>query len=271
MTSRPRFLLASDLDGTLIPPEDSARSRKAVSEFTEAAQAARPGLSLAYVTGRDLALALEGISTWGLPAPDFLACDVGTSVYRRDAGSFVKDGAYAALMHEALGRIESAEVLRLTRDVAGVRPQPQEKQGAHKASFFFPWPERKSAEAEVARRLEEAGVRGDLVVSRDAVTGEGLLDVVPAGGAKDRAVLYLAETLGLPLEAVVFAGDSGNDRTALLCGARAVLVGNASDHVRSGLLEEARSRGVDDRLYLAEGEAADGVIEGLVHWGVVTP
>jgi hydroxymethylpyrimidine pyrophosphatase-like HAD family hydrolase len=107
------------------------------------------------------------------------------------------------------------------------------------------------------------------VVSRDGVTGEGLLDVLPAGGAKERATAYLAGLLGLPLERVVFAGDSGNDLGALLSGTRSVLVGNAADHVRSGLRAPARARGVEDRVYLATAEVAEGVVEGLVHWGVV--
>jgi hypothetical protein len=64
-------------------------------------------------------------------------------------------------------------------------------------------------------------------------------------------------------------GDSGNDRAALLSGARSVLVGNAPAHLRSDLREEARARRMDDRIYLAEEEGAEGVMEGLAHWGVV--
>ena len=48
-----------------------------------------------------------------------------------------------------------------------------------------------------------------------------------------------------------------------------MLVGNAPEHLRSGLRDEARARGLDDRLYLATGEVAEGGVEGLVHWGVL--
>jgi len=269
MTARPSFLLASDLDGTLIPPSDSARRREGLTRFAEVVDGARPRLALAYVTGRDLGLAKAGVEQWALPVPDFLACDVGTTLYRRHGDGFEPDDAYAALMRDAFGGAEASDVLRALEDVPGVRPQPSARQGAHKVSFFFSWEERRLVDTAVVRRLAEAEVRADLVISRDAVTGEGLLDVLPAGGAKDRATAYLAAQLGLSLDRVVFAGDSGNDLEALLSGTRSVLVGNAADHVRAGLRAQARARSVEDRVYLAAAEVAEGVVEGLVHWGVV--
>ncbi|MCG6988094.1 MAG: HAD family hydrolase [Gemmatimonadetes bacterium] len=269
MTVHPGSLLASDLDGTLIPPEDSPSHQGALTQFARVVERARPGLALAYVTGRDLGMALAGVERWALPVPDFMACDVGTTIYHRRADGFVVDDGYAERMRDAFGGIAAADVLGVLEDLPQVRAQPAANQAMHKASFFFPWDEWGLAEPAVSRRLADSGVRADLVVSRDLVTGDGLLDVVPAGGGKGRAVTYLADLLELSLDRVVFAGDSGNDREALLSGVRSVLVGNAPARVRSDLREEARARRLDDRVYLAEGEGAEGVMEGLVHWGVV--
>jgi hypothetical protein len=229
---------------------------------------ARPGLALAYVTGRDLGMTLDGVERWTLPVPDFMACDVGTTIYHKRTDGFVVDEGYAERMRDAFGGLDAADVLGMLEDVPGVRPQPAAMQGAHKASLFFPWDEWSLAEPAVTRRLADSGVRADLVVSRDIVTGDGLLDIVPAGGGKGGAVPYLADLLELSIDRVIFAGDSGNDREALLSGARSVLVGNAPDHVRSDLREEARARRLEDRVYLAEAEGAEGVVEGLIHWGV---
>lgn len=266
---RPSHLLASDLDGTLIPAADSPSQRRALSRFAKVVKQARPELAVAYVTGRDLGMTLVGMDRWTLPIPDFLGCDVGTSVYHREADGFVADPGYEEGMRAAFGGQDAAGVLGVLEGVPGIRPQPAARQGAHKASFHFAWTERTLAETAVAGRLAESGVHADLVISRDAVTGDGLLDVVPAGGGKGRAVGYLADLLELPLDRVVFAGDSGNDREALLSGVRSVLVGNAPDRVRSDVRREARARGVADRVYLAEGVGAEGVVEALVHWGLV--
>ena len=85
-----RYLLASDLDGTLIPLERDAQRLREVAELVNAVEAS-DALSLAYVTGRHLSLAQEGIEEIGLPAPDWFVCDVGTSVYRRTNGGYEAD------------------------------------------------------------------------------------------------------------------------------------------------------------------------------------
>ena len=72
-----RYLLASDLDGTLIPLERDAQRLREVAELVDAFEASE-GLLLAYVTGRHLSLAQAGIEEIGLPSPDWFVCDVGT-------------------------------------------------------------------------------------------------------------------------------------------------------------------------------------------------
>jgi hypothetical protein len=97
-----RYLLASDLDGTLIPLERDAQRLREVEELVRAL-AASEDLRLAYVTGRHLALAQAGIEEIGLPSPDWFVCDVGTSVYRRANGGYEPDQEYRQAMRAALG------------------------------------------------------------------------------------------------------------------------------------------------------------------------
>ncbi len=256
-------LLACDLDGTLIPLDDTERSLRAVSAFHEAVSSARPGWRLAYVTGRHLELALEGVEATGLPEPDFLACDVGTTVYLKEEGGWAADPAFEARMREAMGDADADQARGGLADVAGLEPQEPVRQGEFKASFVFSWEERERVEREVLLGLRGAGVRARLVVSRDALDGRGLLDVLPDGGSKDRAVRHVAEALEIPPERVVFAGDSGNDRDALLAGWGGVLVGNAPEALRAEIRRQARRLGLEARVHLARAPYAEGVLEGV--------
>lgn len=270
MKAAPDALLAADLDGTLIPTTDTPAYRQALSDFREAVQDAGASLRLAYVTGRHYELARDGITRWALPSPDFLVCDVGTSVYRREHGRFVPDRAFTGEMRAALGGRDASSVRAALSRLEDLALQEDIQQSEFKASFTFPWSERSGVSESVAVALSEAGLSVDLVTSRDPATGLGLLDALPAGGAKGRAVLYVARLLDLTPHQVVYAGDSGNDEDALLSGVRGILVGNALEEVRERVRTEVQRLGLDDRVYLARGAVADGVLEGLAHFGVLS-
>ncbi len=130
-----RTLLASDLDGTLIPLEREPQHLRAVEELVSAVKSA-PGLGLAYVTGRHLALAEEGIAEVGLPAPDWFVCDVGTSVYRRTDSGFEVDSNYRGEMQDALGVLRSEDVREALGELEGLELQEAEKQAEFKISFY---------------------------------------------------------------------------------------------------------------------------------------
>ncbi|MCG6954779.1 MAG: HAD family hydrolase [Gemmatimonadetes bacterium] len=268
MTATPDTLLAADLDGTLIPTIDTPAQRRAVSDFRDAVEGARASLGVAYVTGRHLELAHEGITAWALPLPDFLMCDVGTSVYRRTGDHFEADPIFAGEMRAALGGRNAGAVRAALSGLEGLTLQGETQQSDFKASFTFPWSQRSRISESVSAALSASRLPVDLVTSRDPETGLGLLDALPAGGAKDRAVLYVARLLNLTPDQVIFAGDSGNDEAALLSGVRGVLVGNASEEVRASVRAKASRLGLSDRVYLASGTVAAGVLEGLSHFGV---
>lgn len=268
MNATAPILVASDLDGTLIPAHESPDSGDGIHDLVRALDDARDSLVLAYVTGRHKELALDGVRAWGLPRPDVLVCDVGTTLYRWESGAFRDDEAYAGEMRRAMGGTD-AEALRGALSQGGTLTlQEPARQGRFKASFTFSWEERDRARSIVRSVLDGLGADAEVVVSRDA-HGVGLMDLLPAGGAKDRSLAYLGGALGLSPDQVVFAGDSGNDVRALLCGVRGILVGNAPDDVRAHLREEARRRGLHERVYFADEPVAAGVLEGLRHFRVL--
>ncbi len=260
-------LLATDLDGTVIPPELTPERAAEVRAFSSAVQE-RDGLALAYVTGRHFEHAKEGIGLTGLPSPDFLVCEVGTVVYRRDGDRYGIDRGYQSIMAEALGT-EGRRVAEALSSHPSLELQPPAHQGEHKASFFGPWPVPGNLLGEMHELASGIGARVGFVVSRDAVTGRGLIDALPEGVAKDRAVRHLASLLGLDADHVVFAGDSGNDRAALLAGFNGVVVGNAPYELSAQLEAESERLGGQGSIYFARGWYAAGVLEGCRHFGML--
>ncbi|MEJ2539129.1 MAG: HAD family hydrolase [Gemmatimonadota bacterium] len=265
MTPRPPWLLASDMDGTVIPLDQAPERPREIQAFGQAVRDA-PSLVLAYITGRSLSLAVEGVDAFDLPWPEFLAADVGTRIYHRTEEDWEVDPDYDARMVEAAGGVELEEVVGALASMAGLRVQPPVGQGRFKRSYFFDReipPE--DLVGAVGERLRSEGARVNLVWSRDPVAKVGLLDVLPHGIDKAVAVRYLRERAGTEPHRVAYAGDSGNDRAAFLGGFAGIVVGNAP----AGLKAHLREADGAHRLYFSEAPFAAGVLEGLLHYGVI--
>jgi HAD superfamily hydrolase (TIGR01484 family) len=261
-------LLASDLDGTLIPLDHAPIRLRELADLAERLEA-RENLLLAYVTGRDLGLAVDGIREHRLPEPDFLACDVGTSVYRCAADGYVLDQGYAHRMEEALGGLTAEEVRAVMAAVAGPELQPVTRQTPFKISYFLPaGADHEIMMARVAEALESFENRVQAVYSVRPEDGEGLVDLLPGSVAKDSAVRHIHRKVGLDARDVVYAGDSGNDQAAMLAGFRVVVVGNARPEFVSELKTRAAAAGVLSLIYFARAPFAAGVAEGCQHFQI---
>jgi HAD superfamily hydrolase (TIGR01484 family) len=261
-------LLATDLDGTVIPLDSDPRHDGPL-EALRRAFSERGNLRLAYVTGRHLELARAGIDEHRLPPPDFLSCDVGTSLYEVRDGAWSRLEDYREAMREAWGGRKATDVAAVLKDVRGIVPQSHERQGEFKCSFDLP--DASTFEPvldDVHSRLAAAGIEASLVSSQDPVTGLGLLDVLPPDVTKATALSHLRRTLELPLERVVYAGDSGNDTVALLSGVKAILVGNAPAALKESVSRRAAEMGIERRIYVARSPYAGGVLEGCRHFGL---
>jgi HAD superfamily hydrolase (TIGR01484 family) len=263
-----RPILATDLDGTLIPLDGRPENRRALQQLVAARLQDR--FTLVFVTGRHKASICEVICEQHLPLPDWVISDVGTTIYRAET-PFRLDPVerYQAHLAELTGGrpIEALDELVLAFE--STRVQEAEKQGPFKRSYY--------ADAEAVPTIAE-GIRERLAVeslpyavidSVDPFNGDGLIDLLPQNVSKAYALQWWSDHIDRPREAVVFAGDSGNDLAAFTAGYRAIVVGNTDRQIAAQAAAAHRERAWHDRLLLAEGYATSGVLEGCRHFGLI--
>lgn len=243
----PIRLFSSDLDGTLLGSPESAQRFKAAWEMLD--PAVRP--RLAYNTGRFVDDLRRFVDDGTLPPADYYIGGVGTQIYDVAAGRMLEElqGHFAAGW-------DLTRVRELVGKFPGARPQPDQYQHAFKSSWFI---ERASPGTihELRRALGEAGLKVNVVYSssRD-------LDVLPREATKGGALRWLCERLRIPLDEVLVAGDTANDASMFqLPGVRGIIVENA--------LPELFEATLNATLYSSRQILADGVLDGLRHYGVI--
>jgi len=240
-------LVSSDLDGTLLGnPEASARFKSA---WTALSPEAKP--LLVYNSGRLVDDLRRFVDNGTLPVADYYVGGVGTQIFDVRAGRMLEE----LRAHLAAGW-DLARVREITGRFPGVRPQPNEFQHDFKSSWFL---ERASPGTlrELNRQLHDAGLRVKIVYSsaRD-------LDVLPQNATKGGALDWLCARLNIPLTEVLVAGDTDNDTSMFrLPGVRGIIVENA--------LPELFESTVEVSTYTSRKILADGVLDGLCHYGVI--
>ena len=266
------ILLCTDLDRTLIPNGAEPESPGARERF--ARFAARDRVTLAYVTGRHRALVEQAISDYGLPLPDYVIGDVGTSIYRVSDGAWTQVSDWQEIIGADWGGAERAGIAALFGDLPELRLQESSKQNRYKLSYYTRADlDQGSLVARMRERLAPTGVNASLVWSIDEAAGLGLLDVLPAGATKYHAVVFLMGLTGHDESTTLFAGDSGNDLEVLASPIPSVLVANGHPAVRAEAQRLAESQGHPERLYEASGgwegmngNYSAGILEGVAHF-----
>lgn len=206
---------------------------------------------LVYNSGRLIEDIMEFVSEEGLPEADYLIGGVGTMISAASAPHIA--GEYTGSLDDGYDARRIAELLDVRPELAR---QPERYQHAHKSSWYFHDASLDHIE-QIEKELKASGLSVRLVYSsgRD-------LDVLPGNADKGKALAWLCDRLGIALDEVVVAGDTDNDRGMfMLEGVRGIIPGNALGEL-TGLSNR------DGRIFRADRERADGVIEGLRHWRV---
>ena len=89
-------------------------------------------------------------------------------------------------------------------------------------------------------------------------------DILPSNGDKGLAVKFLQEKWQISSDMTVTCGDCGNDIALFKGFNKGIIVGNA----KTELLQWYRAN-ERETLYLAQAHCANGVLEGLKHFGFI--
>jgi sucrose-6F-phosphate phosphohydrolase len=247
-TSDPRIrLFATDLDGTLLGnPESTHRFRQTWESLPEKS---RP--LLVYNSGRSIADMQGLIEARKIPAADFLIGGVGTELFNARDGRPVPELAAQFGQGWDLDKVES-----IVGSNPGVERQPPQFLHPYKSSWYWPRADREKLK-QLRQRLHDAGLKVAVVYS-----SLRYLDVLPEMADKGNALTWLCRKLGLPLTDVLVAGDTGNDSSMFLVpGVNGIVVENAQPELFEAVVELP--------VYVARTVMADGVLEGLQHYGVI--
>lgn len=200
-----RLVLATDLDGTFLGgSSDDCRS-------LYAHLSARDDVMLIFVTGRDIAFIAELIRSPGMPRPDYIIGDVGTSIY--DGATFEPVAALEAPI-AAQWNNANARVVDMLHGEPGLKLQATPFR--HRVSYDY---QPSDLSQQSVAKVEAAGF--DCLLSADR-----FFDVLPKGVSKGPTLTRLVAALGLDAETVLVAGDTMNDLSLFQTGFKGVAVGN---------------------------------------------
>jgi hydroxymethylpyrimidine pyrophosphatase-like HAD family hydrolase len=238
------FLLAADIDGTMLGDDDGERQLRALREN-------RPGsFRLAYVTGRYCWSVRQLIDEGRLPKPDLICGNVGTELIDLGDPENLLGREYAAQVTHPW----DLETIYRLGEGDGIRRQDfGDDQPPFQAGFF--WDGKAETLAAFRERLE--GINHHHIL---ASFGE-YIDVLPTALGKGKTVEFLQRKLALDPARVVVAGDTGNDREMFETTYFGILPANA--------LDELKAAARPDRHFQSLLPAGRGVLDGLCHYGFI--
>ncbi len=260
-------VLATDLDGTLIPLPDTAENNADLIEISK--QLIERQRTLIFATGRHYESVIEAIDEFALPTPNWIVCDVGSTIYQRVDNEYKVYSPYENHLSECSKGIDRAEVEKALSSIEGLKPQPVDHQQRFKISYESEADTVDSLVDTINTQLQSSELPFNCMGSLDPFMNCGLLDVMPQGVSKAYALIWLSTHANFSPDEVIYSGDSGNDYAALASGFRAILVANRSPGLAEKVSAHLQQRDLNERLYLARKTASSGVLEGCRYFGLI--
>ncbi len=253
-------ILATDLDGTLIPLDGNPDNEKDLTHLKQ--ELNQQNFQIVFVTGRHLESVKNAIAEFNLPTPDWIVCDVGTSIYQKSGNEFQLNQDYFNYLEKMLNRFPVSKIHEVMDKFEEIEFQEQEKQGDYKISFYAKAHSIDNVAANIENQLQTLNAPYSVIHSVDPFNGTGLIDLLPQNVSKAHALKWWLKHLEYSSSSVVFAGDSGNDLAAMTAGYKTIVVGNSPASLKKDVKEFHEKSGWKDRLYLAEKSATSGLLEG---------
>jgi len=246
MTDSPRWLVALDIDGTVLH-EDGTLS----PEVTQAVQQARDaGHEVTLATGRSVSMTIPVLERLSI-VPEYVVCSNGAITLKRDIEA---PSGYRRFHVE---HFDPTPVLtRIREKLPEAHYAVEDETGLYRYTDWFPegaldaMSEQVSFEellTTVATRVVVIAPGHEIDDFLAVVENMGLhqvsytvgwtawLDIAPEGINKSTALELVRNSLGFPLDRVMVIGDGRNDIEMLQWAAqqgRAVAMGQAPDEVR---------------------------------------
>ncbi|AJE46166.1 HAD-IIB family hydrolase [Celeribacter indicus] len=238
-----RFTLATDLDGTFLGGTEADRRR-----LYDWIEANRDTIGLIFVTGRDPEFIMQMCRERGLPWPEYVVGDVGTTI------AHVRGDGHV----EPIPELEADISSRWKDAGAAVR----EALDGHPGLTLQPTPFRYRVSYDLDAESFDAGAK-DKVADMGLdwlISDNRFFDVLPKGVSKGPSIRRLVDHLGIPEARVLCAGDTLNDLSMLISGLPAVAVGNSERPLCERL---DAHEGDQDRIYRASAHGAAGILEAV--------
>ncbi|MCR9109705.1 HAD-IIB family hydrolase [Marivita sp. XM-24bin2] len=234
------FVLATDLDGTFLG--GTAADREELYNWIEDNRAT---VGLIFVTGRHPEFIHEHCDTYGIPIPEYVIADVGTTIAQVFSPGVILPNAEFESPIAKAWQDKADPVQKLMQDIDGLTLQ--DTPFRHRLSYNI------SPEGFNVRDLESVRALGvDVLVSDNR-----FVDVLPEGVSKGPTLRRLIDSLGIAPHRVLAAGDTLNDMSMLTADDLfAVAVGGSEQALYDALPESPR-------IHRARGEGAAGILEAI--------
>lgn len=234
-----RFTLATDLDGTFLGGTPEAR--QVLYDWIEAN---RFTIGLIFVTGRDPEFIMQMCREQGLPWPEYVVGDVGTTI-----AHVTPDGGI-----EPIPALEEDIASRWNDAGAQVRAALDGHPGLTLQPTAFRYRVSYDLNADA---FDDSACQKVTAMGHDwLISDNRYFDVLPRGVSKGPSIRRLVDHLKIPEDRVLVAGDTLNDLTMLECGLPAVAVGNSED----ALLNRVNPL---PHVHKARAHGAAGILEAI--------
>lgn len=241
-----KFVLATDLDGTFLG--GSQDQRTGLYDWIERN---RSQVGLIFVTGRDPGFVHEITRKQGVPRPDYVIADVGTTIATMDHNHHVSP---IAELEDEIAKAWGDAGQKAQFALNGVR-------GLKLQSTLFRY--RLSYDMDPAQ-FDAAAIDTIADMGLDTILSDNrFFDVLPKGVSKGPSLLRLLAHLNIDNRRVLVAGDTMNDLSMLKMGLPAVAVGGSEP----ALIAEVADL---DHVHTAQDEGAAGIAEAILHHKLFT-
>jgi len=233
-------ILVCDIDNTLLGEHSGLEKLSEILRDNHQ-------MGFAVATGRRIQSTLDILARWKVPTPDILITSVGAEIYYRHRVNIDRGWQKHIDYKWNSGAIRAA-----LRGMPGLKLQPATEQLPFKISYYIDT-DKMPTLAMLRRQLRLCDLHAKLIVSHNAY-----LDILPVRVSKGLALRYLTMKWAIQPERMLVAGDSGNDEEMFKGNTLGVVVGNYSKEIE-------RLRG-KSRVYFADAEYANGVLEGIRYY-----